>query len=145
MTKTHNKNPRGGNAGVLPRVRPWGRFQSPQQYTGSLNEIKGRSPTNTGSPHGVLVVAPDEAIIGLRNECGSDIWEVDTPAGTLKCSTKGLTRFKRFRNRCAYRLGIAFSTRPTQAEWVDILNDAIRRFLDGQIEPARFDAMGEPE
>jgi hypothetical protein len=77
-----------------------------------------------------LVVAPDEAIIDLHHECGSDIWEVDTPAGTLRCSTKGLVRFKRFRNRCAYRLGLAFSSRATQAEWLDILDGALRNLLE---------------
>jgi hypothetical protein len=55
-----------------------------------------------------LVIAPTEAIISLRHERGNALREVNTPAGTLNCSTC-LIRFKRFRNRCAYHLKLAFS------------------------------------
>jgi hypothetical protein len=129
MTRIHNKNPRGGHAGALLRVRSWGRFQLVEHYTAARSELKGPPSTNTS--HGVLVVvAPDEAIIGLQHERGSNFWHVNTRAGTLTCSTRGLIRFKRFQNRCAYRLGLAFSSRPTQAEWLEILNHALRNLLE---------------
>jgi hypothetical protein len=152
--KIQNKNPAVDTRGPC-RIRPGRRFQSPQQHTGPRCEIKGPPSTNTTASHDVpVVVAPDEAIIGLHHECGTDFWKIHTPAGTLRCSTRGLVRFKRFRNRCAYRLGLAFSSRATQAEWLDILEGAarktefyelLRRFLDEQVDPIRFDAMGEPE
>jgi hypothetical protein len=109
------------------------RFAERNNYTRGLQRLKAPASTNIPTIHGhgvLVVVAPANAIISLRHDRGSDIWEVGTPAGTLKCGTRGLIRFKRFRNRCAYRLGLAFSTRPTQAEWLDMLDGALRNLLE---------------
>jgi hypothetical protein len=120
---------RGGRrviSAATPETATGGHRSSRKHYNHSAGQSKAHLF------RGFLVMAPEKAIIGLRHERGSDLWEVDTPAGTLPCSSKGLIRFKRFRNRCAYRLGLSFSSSPTQAQWLDILHRAVCTLLEGR-------------
>jgi hypothetical protein len=132
MTQKRRKGTTEGGPSDAPVSDRVARFAERNYYTPGPLRLKALPPTNipTILGHGILVVAPDEAIIGLRHERGSDIWEVDTPAGTLKCRTRGLIRFKRFRNRCAYHLKLVLSPRPTRDEWLDILRDALRKMRE---------------
>ena len=108
---------------ATPETATGGHRSSKQHYTRQARQSKAHLFRG-------FLVAPDQAIIGIRYGQRSGLWEVDTPAGTLTCSTKGLVWFKRFRNRCSYRLHLTFSSRPTQAEWLGILNDAVRELLE---------------
>jgi hypothetical protein len=128
MTEQTSRGGRRVRNAATPETATGGHRSTKQNYTRSVRRNKAHLWRATiDSP---LVIAPANAIISLRHERGCDSWEIDTPAGTLKCSTRGLIRFKRFRNRCAYRLGLAFRSRPTQDEWLEILNHALRNLLE---------------